>query len=66
MLGAVRKNSNKSKKKNYGCHIIDTDTGKVVKFGISATKIRNGKSPRAQRQVSAWNKGKFVRCTRII
>lgn len=47
MLGAVHKNRNKNKAKNHGYHIIDNDTGKVVKIDISATKIRNGKSPRA-------------------
>jgi len=50
-------NSKLSKKPQHGYEIYDLETGDVVKTGISGQKLnQNGTSPRANRQVNAFNK----------
>ena len=50
-------NSSKSTKKQHGYEIIESDTGKVVKTGISGGDLNiNGSSKRANSQVNNWNK----------
>ena len=53
----VHGNSKASTKAQHSYDIIDTETGKVVKVGVSGGKVRrDGKSYRAEAQVRAWNK----------
>ena len=54
---SVHGNSKNSTNAQHAYDIIDTETNKVVKTGISGGKIRkDGKSARAESQVKKWNK----------
>ena len=53
----VHGNSRQSTKAQHAYDIIDTETNKVVKTGVSSGPIRkDGKSYRAEKQVREWNK----------
>ena len=53
----VHGNSKTSSKAQHAYDIIDTETNKVVKTGVSGGKIRkDGKSVRAESQARKWNK----------
>ena len=53
----IHGNSKLSSKAQYAYDIIDNNSGKIVKTGISGGKIRkDGKSCRAEQQVHKWNK----------
>lgn len=53
----VHGNSKLSEKAQHCYDIIDKETGRVVKTGISGGKINStGKSVRAESQVRKWNK----------
>ena len=64
----VHGNSKKSEKAQHVYEIFNTETGEVVKTGISGGKTKAGKSVRATRQVNAWNKkeGKGKYDSRIV
>ncbi len=50
-------NSRQSTRPQHGYEIYNTETGDVVKTGISGQPLnQNGTSPRANAQVNAWNK----------
>ena len=50
-------NSKQSTRPQHGYEIYNTETGDVVKTGISGQPLnQNGPSPRANAQVNAWNK----------
>ena len=54
---SVHGNSKNSTNAQHAYDIIDTETNKVVKTGVSGGKIRkDGKSARAESQVRKWNK----------
>ena len=54
---ALHGNSKASTKAQHAYDIINTETGKVVKTGVSGGAIRkDGKSVRAESQVRKWNK----------
>lgn len=56
-LKAVHGNSKASTKAQHAYDVINTESGKIVKTGVSGGKIRkDGKSYRAERQVRKWNK----------
>jgi RHS repeat-associated protein len=56
LLG-IHGNSKMSEKAQHAYDIIDKDTGKRVKTGVSGGKVRSdGKSYRAEQQVRKWNK----------
>ena len=53
----VHGNAKASTKAQHAYDIINTETNKVVKTGVSGGKIlKNGKSARAESQVRKWNK----------
>jgi len=53
----VHGNSKLSTKAQHAYDIINKETGKIVKTGVSGGRIlRNGKSARAETQVYKWNK----------
>ena len=53
----VHGNSKASTKAQHAYDIINTETKKIVKTGVSGGKIlKNGKSARAESQVRKWNK----------
>ena len=61
-------NSKQSQQLQHGYEIYETNTGDVVKTGISGQPLnKNGTSPRANRQVNALNKaaGKGKYASRI-
>ena len=54
--GAIHGNSRMSTKSQHAYDIIDTETGKVVKTGVSGGSVRrDGKSYRAEQQVRKRN-----------
>ena len=56
LLG-IHGNSKMSEKAQHAYDIIEKETGKRVKTGVSGGRIRNdGKSSRAEQQVRKWNK----------
>ena len=65
----VHGNSKLSMKAQHGCEIYNTETGDVVKTGISGQKLNlNGTSPRANSQVNKLNRnaGKQLYDSRIV
>ncbi|WP_304528548.1 RHS repeat-associated core domain-containing protein, partial [Anoxybacillus sp. UARK-01] len=59
IVKAIHGNSRLSKRVHHGYEIYEIVNGKkrIVKVGISGAKLnKNGTSPRANRQISKWNK----------
>ncbi len=55
-LKVTHGNSRMSTKSQHAYDIIDTETGNIVKTGVSGGKVRrDGKSYRAEQQVRKWN-----------